>query len=122
MNYQVLEEKYFKYAQRAASMYGVPYFPNVTMGWDPTPRMPAGQRHDNRGYPNMGVVVNNTPARFEAALAQAKALAAATLPPEQRIVTINAWNEWTEGSYLEPDKENAMAYLEAVGRVFGARG
>ena len=39
--------------------------------------------------------------------------------PEDRILTINAWNEWTEGSYLEPDTVNRMGYLEAIRHVFG---
>jgi hypothetical protein len=40
-------------------------------------------------------------------------------PPNERIVTINSWNEWGEGSYLEPDTVHNMKYLEAVRDVFG---
>ncbi|OUS76478.1 hypothetical protein B1748_12435 [Paenibacillus sp. MY03] len=38
-----------------------------------------------------------------------------TKPP---IVTINSWNEWTEGSYIEPDTIHGMGYLEAIRTVF----
>ena len=36
----------------------------------------------------------------------------------QRILNINAWNEWTEGSYLEPDTTHKMEYLKVVRDVF----
>ena len=45
------------------------------------------------------------------------------LKPEvkQKLITINAWNEWTEGSYLLPDTVNGSKYLEAVKAVFPPR-
>ena len=37
------------------------------------------------------------------------------------MITINCWNEWTEGSSLEPDTVHGMGYLDAVRVVFGKR-
>jgi hypothetical protein len=105
--------------ERLAGAYGLPYFPNVTVGWDPSPRTVQSDSYDNLGYPFTSILVGNTPEQFGRALERARAFLdrGLTNPP---ILTINAWNEWTEGSYLEPDAIHGMGYLEAIKRVFGA--
>ncbi|MCX5663040.1 MAG: glycoside hydrolase family 99-like domain-containing protein [Planctomycetota bacterium] len=98
--------------------FTLPYHPNVTMGWDSSPRTVQSDKFESKGYPFMAKMGDNTPAAFEAALREARARLEKR-PVGQRILTVNAWNEWTEGSYLEPDTVNGMKYLEAIKRVFG---
>ena len=38
-------------------------------------------------------------------------------PEENRFLIINAWNEWGEGNYLEPDLRFGHGYLEALKEV-----
>jgi hypothetical protein len=99
------------------SKFRQPYFPSVSMGWDSTPRTEQGKPWENVGYPYTPVLSDNTPAAFQDALKAAKEFLKAH-SKSKNIVTINAWNEWTEGSYLEPDTINGMGYLEAIKQVF----
>ncbi len=89
--------------------YGV-FYPHASIGWDNTHRNPSAGAEE--------VVQGSTPEAFEACLRIAKAYADAR-PGNAPLITINSWNEWTEGSYLLPDTLWGYGYLEAVRRVFG---
>jgi len=119
-DYRYVQDQYFAYWDKAEETFDVPYFPNVTMGWDSSPRAHQDDEFGNFGYPFTNTISGNTPERFRDALrATRKRLIES---PGPNILNINCWNEWTEGSYLEPDTRNGMAYLEAVKEVFGGSG
>jgi len=120
-DYNEVRDSYFRYWNEAERKFSVPYFPNVTMGWDSSPRAHQDDEFGNFGYPFTNTISGNTPERFQEALAMTKQRLLAK-PGGPRILNINCWNEWTEGSYLEPDTVHGMKYLEAVHEVFGSDG
>ena len=87
--------------------YSVPYFPNVSVGWDNNPRF---QKYTTP------ITTNNTPENFKKCLLAAKHYCEEN---GLRLITVNSWNEWTETSYLEPDDLYGYGYLEAIQEVFG---
>jgi len=87
-------------------------FPGVVPSWDNDARMPA------RGT----CFVNSTPALYGAWLRAACAASMRNFSGDQRLVFINAWNEWAEGAYLEPDRHYGYAYLAETRRVLQSIG
>jgi hypothetical protein len=118
--YDSVKNTYFKFAEKATSQFGIPYYPNVSMGWDPSPRTNQNVKFINSGYPHTPIIVENTPEAFKNALIQSREFMDKHLK-KNKILIINAWNEWTEGSYLEPDTVHKMGYLDAVKEVFGSK-
>jgi hypothetical protein len=84
------------------------YYPHVSIGWDSSPRT----YHFRSPTP-----AHDTPENFEKALQAAKDYVDAHTN-QAPLITLNSWNEWTETSYLEPDRKRGYGYLEAVRRVF----
>lgn len=112
---------YLKFYAGAITNYPVPYFPNTTINWDNSPRAHPDAKWDKPGAHVVNpVMVGNSPAAFRQAceMIKARLLAAPTQP---KIVTVNAWNEWPEGSVLEPEQEYGYGYLEAIKAVFGSK-
>lgn len=82
---------------------GFPHFPGVIPSWDNTAR----RQRDGT------LVVGSTPEAFEIWLRELLYRARLCPDAEQRVIFINAWNEWAEGCHLEPDKRHGRAWLEA---------
>lgn len=81
-------------------------FPCITPGWDNSPRRKRGAIILRGSTPKLyRCWLEATLARFE------------PYGPGEDLVFINAWNEWGEGSHLEPDKQWGRAYLEVTRRA-----
>jgi 2-polyprenyl-3-methyl-5-hydroxy-6-metoxy-1,4-benzoquinol methylase len=98
---------YAAFAERQRAKPQPPYrrFRCLTPGWDNTAR----QRE------HATVFHGSTPGLYEGWLSELVAAEQAK-PAEQRLIFVNAWNEWAEGAHLEPDLEHGLAYLEATKR------
>ncbi len=89
------------------------------MGWDASPRCMQSDKFQKNNYPWTPVITSNTPAAFRLQLQAAKKFLD-DYNPKHKILVLNSWNEWTEGSYLLPEKKYVDAYLEAIKSVFGS--
>lgn len=118
----------YKHARRNAvehwydtvKKFQLPYYANVTCGWDSTPRICSTDIYVNKGYPFLPTLVGNTPEEFEKSLAEMKKFLDNN-GNKQKIFSINSWNEWPEGSYLEPDTTNNYGFLDGIKKVFGCK-
>ena len=98
------------------------HLPVVTRGWDSTPRCPPEEPFPFKkwSYPYSPIVVNDTPDHFETLLRDAYNHVKSD-PKKPFGILINGWNEYTEGTYLLPEKRYQMAYLQAIANVFGRK-
>jgi lipopolysaccharide biosynthesis protein len=85
---------------------GLQRFRCATLGWDNSARSP------DRAMIYVGFSID-TYKRWLTELC-ARARTESWRHPDERFVFINAWNEWAEGTHLEPDQRYGFAYLEAT--------
>ncbi|MGI4978355.1 MAG: glycoside hydrolase family 99-like domain-containing protein [Janthinobacterium lividum] len=91
---------------------GFPLVKTAVPSWD----------NDARRQGNGIVLAGSTPAKYETWMSQLAAKAQAAPFFGEAIVCVNAWNEWCEGAYLEPDLHFGAAYLNATARAVSGRG
>lgn len=105
--YQFQWEWFFKKAD-------VPYILPMTSGWDKRPwgGTAGAPLHDNSV---------STPQTFESHLLAAKAYMDKYPKKSLKTGIICCWNEYGEGSYIEPTKSQGFSYLEKIQKVFGGR-
>ncbi|MEV2910723.1 glycoside hydrolase family 99-like domain-containing protein [Paenibacillus larvae] len=77
-------------------------FPGAFVDWDNSPRL------GNRGLSCIGA----NPRKFGWYLSEQ--IRRAKYLYKSEFLFINAWNEWAEGAYLEPDKKYGYRYLESL--------
>ncbi len=108
VRYHVLDyEKFCEHMVKRYTASDSNHFLGFFAGWDNTPR---------RGINTELIFENNTPQNFEKYFEiQYKR----SMELNNKFLFINAWNEWGEGTCLEPDQEYGFSYLEAVKKVKG---
>ena len=90
--------------------YGITTFPGAFVDWDNTPRYGRRAR----------LFKGASPERFRYWFEQLVKVTASR-PAKERIIFLNAWNEWAEGTYLEPDELYGMQHLEIVRDALAAQ-
>jgi lipopolysaccharide biosynthesis protein/2-polyprenyl-3-methyl-5-hydroxy-6-metoxy-1,4-benzoquinol methylase len=80
-------------------------FRSACPSWDNT------ARRKNKG----SILLNSSPFLYQKWLANAIQYTENTQEiKDERLIFVNAWNEWAEGAHLEPDQRYGCAYLEAT--------
>ncbi|MBF0375943.1 MAG: glycoside hydrolase family 99-like domain-containing protein [Desulfamplus sp.] len=90
-----------------STSYKIPDYPKhrgITTSWDNEPRKPG------RGT----TFINSNPDVYEKWLSHIAHFTDSHFKEDEKIIFINAWNEWAEGACLEPDRKNGYAYLEST--------
>jgi hypothetical protein len=120
LDFKDLITEHSNFWKRMASGSALPSMPVITMGWDPSPRCrPDVAWPWKPEYPYTHIVTGNTPEMFQEMLAKSKEQLENNKSNHVNAVLINAWNEWTEGAYLLPEKRTGNKYVEAIRNVFG---
>lgn len=82
--------------------------------------MPSWDNTARRGD-KAGIFVNSAPEKYEQWLRAALAYTRRRFRGSERLLFVNAWNEWAEGCHLEPDQKYGLQHLEATRAALAER-
>lgn len=108
-DYQSMVDTYLEFYKAAFNTKGIlPYIVPVSPGWD------------SRPWHGVKAIVRSesTPEKFNKMLAGAKQLAVSKKKGILDLVMVEAWNEFGEGSYIEPTRKWGFEYLQMLEKTF----
>ena len=95
----------FRAADRAARAEGLRLIPNVMPGYDDTPLRGTGR-----------VTINRRRGQF---YRESWGVASEFVGPDQPFLLVTSFNEWHEGTELEPSEEYREMYLQLTRELAG---
>jgi glycosyltransferase involved in cell wall biosynthesis len=101
---RILDYDFYVTRSAAFPQRSYPVYRSVFPSWDNEARRVGG------GSSFHGA----TPDKFQRMVRNAVRETSNTPAPDQRVIFVNAWNEWAEGCHLEPDRRYGYAWLEAL--------
>jgi lipopolysaccharide biosynthesis protein len=105
--YRVFEYSALAEAMQQKNEPHFTWFRAITPSWD----------NSSRRKQHPVIFHRSTPEIYESWLRSLIAFTAKRNNPDERVIFINAWNEWAEGNHLEPDQRWGHLYLKATHRA-----
>ncbi|WP_319586291.1 glycoside hydrolase family 99-like domain-containing protein [uncultured Desulfobulbus sp.] len=100
--------------RKAAGERVLPVIPMVSPGWDSRPWYSKESAIVPNSVDHAIYRTGSTPKKFEQMCKSLKAY----VDPGLNMMMVGTWNEFGEGSYIEPTKQRGCTYLDAMERVF----
>lgn len=105
-NSNIISDHILRNAYQRVNGYNGDIYESVYVNWDNTPRYKK----------KATIFTHKNPEVFHKELSDLYEKAKAN---RSEFIFINAWNEWAEGAYLEPDMKYKYEYLDVINNVIG---
>lgn len=101
--------QFFDYQKVADYMTGLPkpdykFFRGVFPSYDNSSKIQAGAK----------IFFNSSPENFKLFLRRTINLTLEEQQGDEKLIFLNAWNDWADGAHLEPDQKYGLKWLESI--------